>query len=138
MIILRAIVFIVILSVTSRVVNNSNSKEVENELCDTPLPSNTVVVDSVSKSAKLVGNGNGMQYLGAISIKSDLSMEELDDYYSQYRYDDWSYLIESQEGTDIDIIEHGNLDFSSDEGNYIVYTWGEGNQFFELWDIRGN
>ncbi len=136
--ILKIIALLVILIAISYPINNHNSKKIEEELCSTPLPPNTVLVDSVSKSAKLVGNGNGIQYFGAISIKSELSMEELDEYYKQYRYDDWCYLIEHQEGTDIDVIEHGDLDFSSDDGNYIVYTWGEGNEFFELWDLRGH
>ena len=37
-----------------------------------------------------------MQYFGAILIKSELSLEELDAYYSDYRRNEWEYLVEIQ------------------------------------------
>ena len=48
------------------IVNDYCAYMVEKELCATPLPENTQLIDSVSKAGKLTGNGNGMQYLGAI------------------------------------------------------------------------
>ena len=58
-------------------INDDVSKKTANELADLPLPGNTELIESVHESGKLVGNGNGMQYFGAILIKSDLSLEEL-------------------------------------------------------------
>ena len=49
----------------------------EKELCETPLPEKTELIESISRAGKLTGNGNGMQYFGAILIRSDLSLEEL-------------------------------------------------------------
>ena len=56
-------------------------------------------------------------------------MEELDAYYSDYRSNEWEYLVETQEGQSIEVIDHGTLQFSEeikDSGYYIVYSWGSG------------
>ncbi len=95
----------------------------------------------MSKAGKLDGNGNGMQYFGAILIKSDLSLEELDAYYSGFRKNEWEYLVAEQDNEKIKQVEHDNLSFSNIEsdGNYfIVYSWGSGDEFFEYFDIRGH
>lgn len=38
------------------------------------------MIESLSQAGKLTGNGNGMQYFGAILIRSELSLEELETY----------------------------------------------------------
>ena len=63
--------------------NNSIANRVEKELKSYPLPEDTLFLDSVSLAGKLVGNGNGMQYMGSILVISDLTEEELYEYYSQ-------------------------------------------------------
>ena len=122
-------------------INNNIAYKVEKELCETPLPEKTELIESISRAGKLTGNGNGMQYFGAILIRSDLSLEELDAYYSDYRRNEWEYLVEIQEGQSIDVIEHGELQFSEEikgSGYYIVYSWGSGNSPLEELDIRGH
>ena len=52
-----------------------------------------------------------MQYFGAILIKSELSLKELDDYYSDHRSNEWEYLVEIQGGQSIDVIDHETLNF---------------------------
>ena len=64
--------------------NDMIAKRTEKELKHTSLPENTEIIDSISIAGKLTGNGNGMQYFGAILIKTDLSEEELNNYYNQY------------------------------------------------------
>ena len=59
-------------------INNHTAYKVEKKLCETPLPEKTELIESISRAGKLTGNGNGMQYFGAILIRSDLSLEELD------------------------------------------------------------
>ena len=89
----------------------------------------------------LTGNGNGMQYFGAILIRSELSLEELDVYYSDYRSNEWEYLVETQERQPIEVIDHGTLQFTEeikDSGYYIVYSWGSGNSLLEELDVRGH
>ena len=82
-----------------------------------------------------------MQYLWVILIKSEVSLEELETYYSDYRSNEWEYLVEIQEGQSIKVIEHEALQFSEeieDSGYYIVYSWGSGNSLLKELDIRGH
>ena len=58
-------------------INNHTAYKVEKALCEIPLPEETELIESLSQAGKLMGNGNGMQYFGAILIRSDLSLEEL-------------------------------------------------------------
>lgn len=69
-------------------INNHAAYKVEKALCEIPLPEETELIESLSQAGKLTGNGNGMQYFGAILIRSELSLEELDAYYSDYRRDE--------------------------------------------------
>lgn len=59
-------------------INNHTAYEVEKALCEIPLPEETEWIESLLQTGKLMGNGNGMQYFGAILIRSELSLEELD------------------------------------------------------------
>lgn len=122
-------------------INNNIAYKVEKELCETPLPEKTELIESISRAGKLTGNGNGMQYFGAILIRSDLSLEELYAYYSGYRSNEWECLVETQEGQSIEVIDHETLQFSEeikDSGYYILYSWGSGNSLLEELDIRGH
>ena len=122
-------------------INNNIAYKVEKELCETPLPEKTELIESISRAGKLTGNGNGMQYFGAILIQSELSLKELDDYYSDYRSNEWECLVETQEGQSIEVIDHETLQFSEeikDSGYYILYSWGSGNSLLEELDIRGH
>ena len=122
-------------------INNYTAYKVEKALCEIPLPEETELIESLSQAGKLTGNGNGMQYFGAILIRSELSLEELDAYYSGYRSNEWEYLVEIQEGQSIKVIEHKTLQFSEeieDSGYYIVYSWGSGNSLLKELDVRGH
>ena len=122
-------------------INNNIAYKVEKELCETPLPEKTELIESISRAGKLTGNGNGMQYFGAILIQSELSLKELDDYYSDHRSNEWECLVETQEGQSIEVIDHETLQFSEeikDSGYYILYSWGSGNSLLEELDIRGH
>ena len=78
--------------------NNYLAQRIEEELEAYQLPPKTSLVDSLNVAGKLVGNGNGMQYMGAILVESELSREELLAYYSgQFEY------IEVREQTSADI-----------------------------------
>ena len=96
------------------IVNDYCAYMVEKKLCAAPLPENTQLIDSVSKAGKLTGNGNGMQYLGAILIQSELTMEQLDSYYLHYRENEWEYLVTVQTDRDLSFIELDHLRFSQE------------------------
>lgn len=134
------IVLILAIFVSVPVYNNYCAHKVEKVLCETPLPEQTELIEAISQTGKLTGNGNGMQYFGAILIRSELSLEELNTYYSDYRSNEWDYLVEVQEGRSVEVIDHGTLQFSEeikDSGYYIVYSWGNENSLLKELDIRG-
>lgn len=139
---LLVIAIILLLPVSVLIVNDYSANQTSKSLCDLPLPKNTKFIESVSQAGKLVGNGNGMQYFGAILIKSDLSQEELENYYSQYREDEWDCLVEVQNKQEIDFLEHTSLKFKnedwSSENYYIIYSWGSGISPFDELDLRGH
>lgn len=67
--------------------NNYLAQRIETELAAYQLPTKTVLVDSFGVAGKLTGNGNGMQYMGAILVESELRADEILAYYSsQFEY----------------------------------------------------
>lgn len=119
-------------------VNNNTAKNIEEQLLEVSLPDNTEIVESISKAGKLTGNGNGMQYYGAILIKSQCSGEELSAYYSEKLP---NTLVKEQKTQRIEFIEHENLTFetpiTNNDNYYIVYMYGSGKKPFSYLDIRG-
>lgn len=122
-------------------INDHVAERVAKELQSIPLPEKTELAEARSAAGKLVGNGNGMQYFGAILIKSELSLSELNTYYAGYAKEEWECIVEKQEDKEIQVIEHGNLNFETEinSGNYyIVYSWGSNDSIFHEWDLRGH
>ena len=120
-------------------VNNSSAKKIEKQLVEIDLPDNTEIVESLSKAGKLVGNGNGMQYFGAMLIRSEKTLDELTVYYSQ---NNTNICVKEQKTQIIQCVEHGELSFKThitdDEDCYIVYLFGSGISPFAELDIRGH
>lgn len=141
-IIILPVVAIVAFMISIPIVNDASASKITEELQEIPLPEKTEYIEAVSKAGKMTGNGNGMQYFGAILVKSELPVEELDGYYSAYREREWDCVVEEQAGQEIACIEHGTLSFETDlsegEQYYIIYSWGSGNELFAELDIRGH
>ena len=120
-------------------VNDFSAKNVEKSLLEIALPDNTQMVESISKAGKLVGNGNGMQYFSAMLIQSELTREELSDYYSQKNAD---IVVKEQKSQIIECVEHAQLSFTTNitdtDKYYIVYLFGNGISPFSELDIRGH
>lgn len=122
-------------------INNHTAYKVEKVLCEIPLLEKTELIESLSRAGKLTGNGNGMQYFGAILIRSELSLDELDAYYSDYRSNEWEYLVEIQEEQSVKAVDHGEVQFSEEvkgDEYYIVYSWGSSNSLLDELDLRGH
>lgn len=130
-----------ITEMTIMIANNCVALRLKYEIEEIQLPPKTEQIEAVSSAKKLIGNGNGMQYFGAVLIKSDLSLEEIDTYYSKYRKNEWYYIVEKQTKKTIDAT-NDQLTFKADiQGNnyYIVYSWGDTRyRFLYYWDIRGH
>lgn len=130
------------LYIVSPIVNDNAAKKTANELVEIPLPDNTEFMESIYEAGKLVGNGNGMQYFGAILIKSELSIDELKEYYAEFADNEWTCVVENQINSNVDErIMDTTLTFKTDiVGNnyYIVYSWGDNNTIFDGFDLRGH
>ena len=59
------------------IANNRAAGECKDRLLSVPLPARTQVLDSAAVAGKRTGNGNGMQYRGALLLESALSREAL-------------------------------------------------------------
>jgi len=138
------IILIIGIVIAIPVMNDYTVSSLIKEMKKIPLPPQTELIEAISSAGKLVGNGNGMQYFGALLVKSELSLDELDSYYSQYRKNDWSYIVNVQSGSKITAVEHRVLEFkelrdvTDFKGYYIVYSWGESKFTLADLDIRGN
>ncbi|MBQ5765213.1 MAG: hypothetical protein IIW03_03610 [Clostridia bacterium] len=130
------------------ITNNIIADNVEKDLVAYELPINTKLVDSISIAGKLTGNGNGMQYMGAILVESDLSEEELNEHYiSEFDYIE----IRKQETANINFIHSSNYRFNNfsitnKDSYYSITCWEDnrrekyGDLLSELldFDIRGH
>lgn len=84
LVIVLAVVLLPILSQFAiAVTNNAIAANIQKRLVQYELPPNTELVKSGSKAGKFIGNGNGMQYMGTILVDSELSSEELKEYYEK-------------------------------------------------------
>lgn len=129
------------------ITNNCIADKIEKDLAKYQLPSDTELVDSISAADKMSGNGNGMQYMGAILVKSKLSAEELKEYYDS----DFDYIeVRKQENKTLgfDLISYSFSKFpkAQDGTCYSVICWdsnrkelvGEYLSDFLDFDIRGH
>ena len=93
------------------ITNNSIADKIEKDLVSYELPTNTKLIDSLSAAGKLTGSGNGMQYMGAILVDSDLSIEALKEHYSsQFDYIE----VNEQKTVNLDFIQ--NVSFNANIG----------------------
>ncbi len=101
---------------------------------DLPLPENTEYIESVYKADKLIGCGNGMQYLGAILIRNNLPLEALKAYYSGLAEHEWECVVERQTSAEIEWVEYaGGLSFKTEveeDDYYVAYSWGDSDSVF--------
>lgn len=124
------------------VVNDLYAKRIADELSALPLPENTRIAEKMSAAAKLWGNGNGMQYMGALLLESELPLDELEEFYSESAM---PCRISRQDGKTIKVTEHGNYGFNTEidsDSYYIVYALGgDGSALQQLYaelDLRGH
>lgn len=133
---------LVLLLASIPVVNDLTAAQVKKRLENIPLPETTARIEAISKAGKMTGNGNGMQYLGAILLESDLTMEQLNSYYHPYRSDQWDCLIKEYHGGQLEFVSNGHVQFDAElEPNkqyYVVYSWGSGLDVYKDLDLRGH
>ncbi len=122
--------------VINPVINNIRLANFSRQIYTHSLPMQTKILEKQSICGKLNGNGDGMDFLATILIKSDLSLEDLQKYYS------FATVIK-QDGVTLkdDCVENRELKYSAlnninnYEGYYVVYIYDGG--YPALFDIRG-
>lgn len=138
------IIIIIVAPILIYILNDRVANNTKKELLNVKLPNNTEIVDSILIAGKLTGNGNGMQYLGAILVKTDLSEEELKKYYNQYKKDEFSFLVEKQNSKKLKMIDNGSYWFEKYNENdrekyFTIYSWGESKkELLTEFDLRGH
>lgn len=129
---------VLLLPLISPIINDLCAWRLGREVAGLSLPPETELKEEFSRAGKLNGNGNGMQFLGGILIKSTMTLEELQDYYGTYGD---CYVVESQKTGEVAMVEHGDCFLRTDvsgEGYYLIYVWGEGISPFRELDLRGH
>ncbi len=138
-------VFLLLVAFGIPVVNNAIALGVEKDMKALPLPEDTQLVESSSVAGKLVGNGNGMQYFGALLLESKLSASELSAFYNNGMDNVLfgGYTVVSYTGKDISDNVVKNLPLTRDvkgENHYVVY-YCDGGYPLQGWldlDLRGH
>lgn len=126
----------VILVGVAAVVNDSAAAALEKQLAEIPLPDGMTCAESFSAAGKIVGNGNGMQYLAVMLITGDVPLESLQNYYAQYNCE---VIIQKTSKIDSYHGDFGFDKFNPQSVNYRVEMWGKApSRFFAELDIRGH
>ncbi len=141
------LIFPVLYVAISYTLNDLIAYDIENDLKNIPLPENTELVDSVSNAGKIIGNGNGMQYYGAIVVSSQLSLEELTEYYTSQNS---NIVIKIQDSNIFfpsprfhSVAEQEIENFDSSKTNYLIECWDSDSGLKGLssifgFDLRGH
>ncbi len=115
-VILLPIIFTVVITLT----NDSIARDIKNRLKAYQLPEDTEFVEAFSNAAKITGSGNGMQYVGALVVKSDLTENELNEYYSE-GFDYLSVEVQGSNVVDFEGLCHYlKTDCDYQSGNYYL------------------
>lgn len=120
--------------------NNIRLYFIENNLVNIKMPVNTEIMEKQSICGKLNGNGNGMNYLATILIKSDLSLEALQNHFLNYN------VVKQENKIFTDpILEHGTIEYNKVNNEtdfakyYVIYSYSAAG-FGTIWeyDIRAH
>lgn len=118
--------------------NNRVARHIEQRLLDLPLPPGAELVDSVWAAQRLAGAGNGMEYYGALLIRSDHSLAGLQVYYSAQPGDQYV------SAADDELLHRRTLLFEDEHdlqqpGLFMVIASGEApNELHRQLDLRGH
>lgn len=127
----------------ARQINDNVAYNVVKELKQFPLPENTVIVEENAIADRLCGNGDGVQYFGALLLKSELSLENLEEYYAQFSNDKCHIRVEHQCDRTIkqdELALHQDNSFITNidaDNYYILYSWGNYCSIYTYLDDRG-
>ena len=123
-------------------VNDAIARSVRNSLLEHPLPAETEVIDSMYAAGNLISQGNKIQYLGAILIQSELTLEELQEHYSRLGVREQACArIELGTSKNVSLSFRGVEEGEALENHFIVFSFGNhdwSSNFFTFFDIRAH
>ncbi|AXK46520.1 hypothetical protein [Brachybacterium saurashtrense] len=137
-----ALLLLLALPISVPLVNDAAARDIEKELLALPVPKGAEVVESTSQAGKIVGNGNGMQYIGALLVRSDRGIGAVSGHYATVSEDiALGVAVVASAGIERQGF-HGADGFlsrpRSGDDLYVAYAFGEGpGAFFESLDLRG-
>ncbi|SKB80538.1 hypothetical protein SAMN06296386_105262 [Lachnospiraceae bacterium] len=122
------LIFLLVFTTAAISFNNSVARQTLYALQDIPVPSKTVLIEGTSDVGYSEENHSHMYYIGAILIRSKLSLEELRSYYSSFSNDEYIFHVTKQDSQDIVCNNRSTgLKFASsidDSDYYLVYSQG--------------
>ena len=133
------LIFAIGVSVAIPSVNNRIASGVMKKLAKAPLPEGSSVIEKKWFAGNLVGNGNKMQYLGALLVKSNMSASELEAFYEGATGLDCT--VTAQVGSTV--AGAGSADAAFDtspagEGWFAVIAWGSSSLAVLDLDLRAH
>jgi hypothetical protein len=100
------------------------------------------IIDEQSTYGKLNGNGNGINYFGAVLVKSESSKDiEIIISELERQYDIVGYAKQTQADINCYLLEHVSLSFDvslDDNENYYCTYYFDGSEKSNFFDIRGH
>ena len=79
-----SIIFIICVELVIVLINNQIADGIKKELIRTQSIPEIQIIESISIAGKIFGNGNGIQYTGAILVKSTISQNRIKEYYTSF------------------------------------------------------
>lgn len=129
-------------AVAGVLVDNKTSMDIENSIKKIPLPSNTTVDASVSRTGKLRDPNGTLEFYGAVLLQSNNDFGTLRGYYRDHSPDDLNLKVikladaKKQFGSKFpDDLRFSHHD-TAPEHYYIVYDFGVGQDPFPMLDYR--
>jgi len=72
--------------IVSPILNNITLSSFSKQIYNYPLPENMELIEKKAVCGKLNGNGNGMDYFACILIKTDMTIDQIKQYYKDKEF----------------------------------------------------
>ena len=145
-------VFVISFFIFTPLVNDYRLSAFAHQFDASSLPQSTMQIEQKTICGKLNGNGNGMDFLVCTLIKSDLSLDELKQYYNSMMFkavrNDEGHKVQIEvlrsKGSEVksEYLQHGSINFEALKNNldyssyYIVLLYDGG--YSADFDFRGH
>ncbi len=137
-------VVLLVLGFAVPITNNALAMGVARELSSLSLPPDTVIVEKTSMAGRMLNSHDSVQYIGAVLIKSDRSLDELKACISsQFEDSSQAPIVCRIQGQTLDIRDDVAMTFRESVGEsgyyavYLVRTGGYAAQWYLDLDTRG-